>query len=74
VRRASAVASQATQATGASSARYPYAIGSRVLHARYGEGVVAGYQGQGAEAEIRVSFPRIGDKWFILEYAHLIAC
>jgi len=55
-------------------ARFPYAIGSRVVHARYGEGVVAGYQGQGAEAEIRISFPRIGDKWFILEYARLTAC
>ncbi|MGQ9686067.1 MAG: UvrD-helicase domain-containing protein [Thiobacillaceae bacterium] len=61
-------------ATAQAPARFPYAIGSRVLHARYGEGVVAGYQGQGAEAEIRVSFPRIGDKWFILEYAHLTAC
>ncbi len=54
--------------------RYPYAIGSRVRHARYGEGVVAGYQGAGPEAEIRVSFPKIGDKWFILEYAKLTAC
>ncbi len=55
-------------------AGFPFAIGSRVLHPRYGEGVVAGYQGQGAETEIRVSFPRIGDKWFILEYARLAAC
>jgi DNA helicase-2/ATP-dependent DNA helicase PcrA len=69
-----AVSARAAKATGTSSARFPYAIGSRVLHARYGEGVVVGYQGQGAEAEIRVSFPRIGDKWFILEYAHLTAC
>jgi DNA helicase-2/ATP-dependent DNA helicase PcrA len=63
-----------TRATGLAAARFPYAIGSRVLHARYGEGVVAGYQGQGAEAEIRISFPRIGDKWFILEYVKLNAC
>ncbi len=53
-------------------APYPYAIGSRVVHERYGEGVVLGYQGHGAEAEIRVSFPSIGDKWFLLEYARLI--
>lgn len=52
----------------------PYRIGSRVVHPRYGEGVVGGYQGQGAEAEIRVSFPGVGDKWFILEYARLSAC
>ncbi len=56
------------------AAAMPYRVGDRVRHARYGEGVVAGYQGQGEEAEIRVSFPKIGDKWFILEYARLTAC
>lgn len=56
------------------AAALPYPVGARVQHPRYGEGVVAGYQGQGAEAEVRVSFPRIGDKWFILEYARLTPC
>lgn len=80
VRRDSATVAQkralghAAQAAAQAPARLPYAIGSRVLHARYGEGVVAGYQGQGAETEIRVRFPRIGDKWFVLEYAPLTAC
>jgi hypothetical protein len=36
--------------------------------------VVAGYQGQGAEAEIRIRFPDVGEKAFILEYARLTAC
>ena len=49
----------------------PFRIGARVRHARYGEGVVGGYQGQGAETEIRIAFPRVGEKWFILEYARL---
>jgi DNA helicase-2/ATP-dependent DNA helicase PcrA len=52
----------------------PYKMGARVNHPRYGEGVVSGYQGQDAEAEIRVSFPKVGDKWFILEYVKLAAC
>ena len=52
-------------------AAQPYKIGSRVSHPKYGDGVVAGYQGQGPDTEIRISFPRIGDKWFILEYARL---
>ncbi|HEX8978635.1 MAG TPA: UvrD-helicase domain-containing protein [Parasulfuritortus sp.] len=56
------------------SAKVPHKIGSRVSHARYGEGVVSGYQGQGAEAEIKVSFPKAGDKWFILEYVKLTPC
>jgi DNA helicase-2/ATP-dependent DNA helicase PcrA len=51
----------------------PYKVGARVSHPKYGEGVVGGYQGQGAETEIKVSFPRHGDKWFILEYARLNA-
>lgn len=53
------------------AAKLPYPVGARVSHPKYGEGVVGGYQGQGAETEIKVSFPRQGDKWFILEYARL---
>ena len=49
----------------------PFKVGSRVSHPKYGEGVVAAYQGQRAETEIKVSFPRVGEKWFILEYARL---
>ncbi len=52
----------------------PYQIGARVSHPRYGEGVVCGYQGRGAEAEILVGFPKVGDKWFILDYVKLTAC
>lgn len=57
-----------------SAASWPYKVGSRVTHPRYGEGVVAGYQGQGAEAEIRIRFPAAGERAFILEYARLSAC
>ena len=52
-------------------ASLPFKVGSRVNHPKYGEGVVAAYQGQGADSEIKVSFPKVGDKWFILEYARL---
>lgn len=54
-------------------ANLPYKVGARVVHPKYGEGVVAAYQGQGAESEIKVIFPQVGDKWFILEYARLTA-
>ncbi|MDP2787052.1 MAG: 3'-5' exonuclease [Pseudomonadota bacterium] len=54
-------------------ASLPYKVGARVMHPKYGEGVVAAYQGQGAEMEIKVIFPKVGDKWFILEYARLTA-
>jgi len=49
----------------------PYKVGARVSHPRYGEGVVTGYQGQGADTEIRIAFPKVGDKWFILEFVKL---
>jgi DNA helicase II / ATP-dependent DNA helicase PcrA len=51
----------------------PFKIGSRVSHPRYGEGVVAGYQGQAPDMEIKVNFPKVGEKMFILEYAKLEA-
>ncbi len=51
----------------------PFKIGSRVSHARYGEGVVAGYQGQAPDMEIRINFPKLGEKAFLLEYAKLEA-
>jgi DNA helicase-2/ATP-dependent DNA helicase PcrA len=62
------------EAVALSAKRLPFKVGARVSHVRYGEGVVGGYQGQGAETEIRITFPRIGDKWFILEYAKLTPC
>ena len=55
------------------AANQPFKLGARVTHPRYGDGVVGGYQGQGADTEIRVSFPKIGDKWFILAFAKLVA-
>jgi len=51
----------------------PFKIGTRVSHARYGEGVVAGYQGQAPDMEIKINFPKIGEKAFLLEYAKLEA-
>ncbi len=51
----------------------PFKVGSRVRHPKYGEGVVAGYQGQGPDTEISVEFPKLGRKVFILDYARLQA-
>lgn len=52
-------------------AELPFQVGSRVNHPKYGEGTVAAYQGQGTETEIQVRFPKVGEKWFILDYARL---
>ncbi len=62
-----------TPAPARRDANLPYKVGTRVKHPRYGEGVVEGYQGQGPDTEISVSFPRQGRKVFILDYARLEA-
>jgi len=51
----------------------PFPVGSRVNHPKYGEGVVGGYQGQGSDTEVTVTFPKEGRKVFILDYARLTA-
>jgi DNA helicase-2/ATP-dependent DNA helicase PcrA len=55
------------------SAEVPFPVGARVSHPKYGEGVVGGYQGQGPDAEVTVTFPKVGRKVFILDYARLTA-
>jgi DNA helicase-2/ATP-dependent DNA helicase PcrA len=70
---APSVAAAASAAPIRRTASQPFPVGARVLHPRYGEGVVGAYQGQGPDTEIRVSFPKVGDKWFILDYARLTA-
>ncbi len=54
-------------------ANVPFPVGARVMHPKYGEGVVGGYQGQGPDAEVTVTFPKVGRKVFILDYARLTA-
>jgi len=67
------VAHYAAPAAPRRDASLPFKVGSRVSHPKYGEGVVAGYQGQGPDTEIRVDFPKLGQKAFILDYARLQA-
>lgn len=46
-------------------------LGQRVSHAKFGEGVVLNYEGQGSHARVQVSFRDVGDKWLVLAYANL---
>ncbi len=48
-------------------------IGQRVFHQKFGEGVITGVEGSGADARVQVNFKRAGSKWLALEYAKLIA-
>lgn len=51
----------------------PYALGQRVRHARFGEGVVVCGEGKGDAARIQIKFERAGPKWLALAYAKLEA-
>lgn len=48
-------------------------IGQRVMHPRFGEGVVLDYEGQGSHARVQVNFAEQGCKWLVLAYANLVA-
>jgi DNA helicase II / ATP-dependent DNA helicase PcrA len=46
-------------------------LGSRVRHAKFGDGVVLSVEGNGPHSRIQVNFERQGTKWLMLSYAHL---
>lgn len=48
-----------------------FALGQRVKHAKFGEGVVVNYEGQGAAARVQVKFRYEGTKWLVISYANL---
>ena len=48
-------------------------IGQRAFHQKFGEGVITGVEGSGADARVQVNFKRAGSKWLALEYAKLTA-
>ncbi|NLC02642.1 MAG: DNA helicase II, partial [Pseudomonas formosensis] len=50
---------EATESTG-------FALGQRVVHSLFGEGVVLNYEGHGAQARIQVNFDDEGSKWLMV--------
>lgn len=46
-------------------------LGQRVQHAKFGDGVVLNYEGQGAHARVQVNFESAGSKWLVVAYANL---
>ena len=47
------------------------ALGQRVVHDTYGEGVVLSCEGEGRHSRVQVNFADAGTKWLVLEYARL---
>ncbi len=52
---------------------HPFAIGQNVMHAKFGEGVVVNFEGNGLDARVQVKFRGDGTKWLALQYAKLVA-
>jgi len=48
-----------------------FTLGDRVMHGKFGEGVVLNYEGQGSHARVQVQFEYEGSKWLVLAYANL---
>lgn len=49
----------------------PYDIGTGVVHAKFGNGVVVAYEGEGDDQRIQINFGRQGMKWLMLSLAKL---
>jgi DNA helicase-2/ATP-dependent DNA helicase PcrA len=48
-----------------------FRLGQRVVHPKFGEGVVLNSEGRGSAARIQVNFQKVGAKWLVLAYARL---
>jgi DNA helicase-2/ATP-dependent DNA helicase PcrA len=58
-------------ATAAGSTSGVFSVGQRVMHRKFGEGVIINSEGRGAAARIQVNFQGSGVKWLVLAYAPL---
>ena len=48
-----------------------FALGQRVLHAKFGEGVILNLEGSGDNTRVQVNFKKAGSKWLVAAYAKL---
>lgn len=48
-----------------------FSLGQRVVHQRFGEGVVLNLEGSGSHARVQVNFEQAGSKWLVVAYAGL---
>lgn len=48
-----------------------YSLGQSVNHAKFGQGTIINFEGQGESARVQIQFDRFGSKWLVLQYANL---
>ncbi len=46
-------------------------VGQRVVHKKFGEGMVTNLEGSGSHARVQVNFEYEGSKWLVMAYANL---
>lgn len=51
-----------------------FSIGQRVIHPKFGEGLIFAAEGSGAHTRVQVKFIQEGVKWLVLAYANLTCC
>ena len=49
------------------------ALGQRVMHPKFGEGLVINFEGSGPKARVQVNFDDVGSKWLVVGFAKLEA-
>lgn len=59
------------QASNAQSSRSQYQNGDKVIHEKFGLGVVTNYEGSGENKRVEINFKDHGKKWLILAYAKI---
>ncbi len=68
------VSSYATNSRGNSNYTVPesaYQVGGRVMHPKFGEGVILNFEGRGRSARLQVKFNHAGTKWLVAQHAKL---
>lgn len=58
--------------TSHSESKHSWKIGAMVKHAKFGIGIVTGYEGNDNDLRIQINFQDEGIKWLAMEYAKLI--
>ncbi len=66
-------AAHGARAGAEAAAASPYALGQRVRHGKFGEGIVLNLEGDGAHTRVHVNFAGAGAKWLVAAYANLEA-
>jgi DNA helicase-2/ATP-dependent DNA helicase PcrA len=62
------------RSAGFKNQEWPFRLGQRVQHRKFGEGTVLAFEGSGEHSRVQVNFSQAGSKWLVLAYANLASC